>query len=227
MPPKSKPPVPPKEEWLKLPQGDRIAVIGHRAYVGGAAPGIWFTLGKRQFHFLVSEGLRPHHRFLDIACGSLRLGQFLIPYLNRGRYYGLEAEPALVEAGLREELFYDLAAKRRPTFGYGYDFDFGFAPGFEFAIAQSLFTHLNADDIALCLRNLATIATGESTLYFTFFEGGGGDANPEGGSDSHRNWRYSFAEIEQIASAAGWAATYIGDWGHERGQMMVKARLAS
>ena len=216
---------PSKEEWIKLPQRDRIAVIGHRAYVGGAAPGIWFTLGKRQFHFLVSEGLRPHHRFLDIACGSLRLGQFLIPYLNPGRYYGLEAEPALVEAGLREELFYDVAKIRRPRFGYGYDFNFGFVPGFEFAIAQSLFTHLNAADIALCLRNLADVAGPESTLYFTFFEGSGAEANPEGGSDSHRNWRYSFADIDGIAAAAGWTATYIGDWGHERGQMMVKARL--
>ena len=74
----------------------------------------------------------------------------------------------------------------------------------------------------------ARVADACGVLYFTFFERAPGDRaqNPEGPSDSHRNWKYSFTEIADIAGAAGWSAEYVGDWGHERGQMMVKARLS-
>ncbi|MDA7426471.1 class I SAM-dependent methyltransferase [Thalassococcus lentus] len=213
----------PRSEWIKLPPSERIPIIGHRAFVGGQAPEIWYGIGRRQFHFLVSQGLCPDHRFLDIACGSLRLGQYLIPYLQTGHYQGLEAEPALVEAGLREELLFDLNETKKPTFGYGYDFDFSFVTGFDYAIAQSLFTHLTAEDIHLCLKNLRPVAQETSRLFVTFSEG---DAiNEDSTSDAHKKWQYTFPALEQITNDAGWSAHYIGDWGHERGQKMVRLQI--
>ena len=33
---------------------------------------------EKQFHYLVSKGLKSNHKFVDIGCGALRLGQYLI-----------------------------------------------------------------------------------------------------------------------------------------------------
>lgn len=218
----SQTPVSDRSKWEQKPASERAKEVGHRAYVGGQTAPLWFGLGKRQYQFLISQGLRPHHRFLDVACGSLRLGQFLIPFLDEGNYFGLEGEPWLVEAGLRRELFYDLADIKKPTFGYGYDFDLSFVEGFDYAIAQSLFTHLTSSDVALCLNNLRERSHSESRLFFTFAEG----TKPHRDEPSHANkgWQYTFEMLDEIASSCGWACEFIGDWGHERGQKIIKAQ---
>lgn len=213
-------PVRPKR-LSRLRPSDRIAQLGHRTYVGGKTPEMWYSIGRLQYHFLVSQGLRPDHRFLDVGCGALRLGQFLIPYLNRGHYFGLEAEPSLVAAGLRDELPDALVARKAPVFGYGYAFDVGFVPGFDVAMAQSLFTHLTPDDIGVCLQNLRAVTAPQAQLYFSFFEGD--RANRKGPSNARRSWFYTADRLTQVAAAAGWATDYIGDWGHPRGQKMMRA----
>ncbi len=212
--------MPPREEWIDLPAPERIKAIGHRAYVGGQLPKMWYGIGRRQYHFLVSQGLRSHHAFLDIACGSLRLGQFLIPFLDEGNYYGLEAEPALVEAGLREEILFDIAEIKRPTFSHGYDFDFSFVPRFDIAMAQSLFTHLTEEDIQLCLTNLRKVAVPDSQLFFTFFQGT--FPNPDGPSHANKGWQYTPEVMQSLVRDAGWDGDYIGNWGHERKQVMMR-----
>lgn len=198
---------------------NRISTFGHRYYVGGTDSETWYTLGKRQYHFLISQGLEPHHNFLDVACGSLRLGQFLIPMLNIGCYYGLEAEKTLVSEGIKHEFLFDIIEKKSPKFSYGYNFDVSFCPYYDYAIAQSLFTHLNEIDISLCFKQLNKISKKDSKFYFTFFEG---DDNRNHKEESHPNkvWYYSFDKLEKIASENNFNLKYIGDWGHERGQMM-------
>ena len=215
--------LPPRKEWIKLPIDERLTLVGHRTFVGGEDAETWYRIGRHQYHWLVAQGLRPDHRFLDVACGSLRLGQYLIPYLNAGNYYGLEAEPSLVRDGLAHELDHGIAELKAPTFGHGYSFDFSFCPGFDVAIAQSLFTHLTLADIHLCFANLRPMADPKARFYFTFFEGET-VRNPAGRSDANLAWRYPFEQIAAQGTSAGWAVEYIGDWGHLRGQMMAVAR---
>jgi SAM-dependent methyltransferase len=205
---------------LHRPPAERVDILGHRAYVGGNNVETWYEIAKLQYHFLVSEGLRPHHRFLDIACGSLRLGQLLIPFLDEGNYFGLEAEPELVAAGLKSEFYHCIADKKAPRFQYGYDFNFGFVAGYDFAIAQSLFTHLTLDDIGTCFERLAPVSNSSSRFYFTFFEGED-SANPAIGSDPHRVWHYSFEQLRERAETSGWGLRYVGAWSHPRNQVMA------
>jgi hypothetical protein len=209
-------------DFRDLPPDRRIVEIGHRAYVGGNDPETWYGIGLLQFHFLVAQGLEPHHAFLDVGCGCLRLGQLLIPYLEAEHYFGLEAEPELVRLGLQKELRFGLGTMKRPQFGFGYDFDITFAKPFDFAIAQSLFTHLTDTDIRICLRQLRTKAKPEAKFFFTFFEGDSAQ-NPTF-SHANRNWKYHFSDLERWAGATGWDLTYFGDWGHPRRQRMVLAR---
>ena len=203
---------------------DRVKTLGHRAFVGAQNIELWHEIGKLQYHFLVSQGLRPHHKFLDIACGSLRLGQFLIPFLEEEHYFGLEAEPELVTAGLAGEFYHGVAGMKRPQFSYGYGFDFGFAAGYDYAIAQSLFTHLTLDDIEKCFRQLAIASSSSSRFYFTFFEGND-QQNPPIDSDPHEVWWYRFEQLQELAERSGWRLRYIGDWSHPRDQKMALAQL--
>jgi len=208
---------------LELSHDEIVVNRGHRVYVGGHTPEKWYGIGKKQYHYLVSQGLRPDHVFLDIACGSLRLGQYLIPYLAAGNYHGIDGSDRLIRAGLEHELLYDIAEIKAPRFAVNYGFDFAFVKRFDVALAQSLLTHLNRDDIALLFGNLAPVAHPESRFYFTFFEGSE-DNNRHEISHPNLRWEYPFEALVEIAGPAGWRLDYIGDWGHSAAQMMVLAR---
>lgn len=211
---------------LGLSHGERIKKWGHRAYIGAVDSETWYGIGKRQYHFLISQGLRAEHKFVDIACGSLRLGQFLIPMLDDGNYFGLEGESSLVQRGLTTEMLFDVADLKRPVFEYNYDFDFTRAPAFDFAMAQSLFTHLTLADIEKCFSNLRTKAHAGSKFYCTFFEGDPAK-NPEAASHANKDWHYNVSQFEDVAARTDWHIDYLGDWGHERGQKMLCATVAS
>ena len=212
----------PASSYRNSEKAKRIRRMGHRAYVGGGAPEMWYGIGRLQYHFLVTQGLRHHHDFLDVACGSLRLGQYLIPFLDRGRYFGQEAEQELVKLGLEYEFEPTVIKIKQPRFGYGYEFDYSFCPGFDYAMAQSLFTHFNASDIRMCLSALSKYAKKESRLYFTFLRGVS-TTHAKAESDPHKRFEYSFEEIEELAGEH-WTLRDIGHWNHPRGQQMVEAR---
>ena len=213
----------PSVDDLALSHQDRVKKWGHRKYVGGDDPEAWYGIGKRQYHFLVTQGLQPHHVFLDVACGSLRLGQYLIPMLKKGNYFGLEAEESLVDFGISREMMFDVVSQKEPTFMIGYDFDVSSCGGYDFAIAQSLFTHLTVMDIGKCFSSLAGVAKKGSKFFFTFFEGDEG-RNIHKVSHANKKWYYDFGTLKEIANSNGFDCEYIGDWGHERNQMMAVAK---
>jgi hypothetical protein len=68
------------------------------------------------FNLLTTLGLRQHHSLLDVGCGSLRIGRLLIPYLNQGKYFGVEPNEWLVKEGIKRELGEALLQIKRPTF---------------------------------------------------------------------------------------------------------------
>lgn len=207
---------------LKLPHSERVCKWGHRRYTGGGDDKMWYGIGKRQYHFLVAEGLRNDMNFLDVACGGLRLGQFLIPALDTGNYYGLEAEEGLVTAGIDAEILFDVLKVKKPKFAFNYTFDVSFCDGYDFAIAQSLFTHLTPEDISNCFAALRSIARNQSKFFFTFHKGSKA-RNRYNVSHANRRWRYSFEDLAALADASGFECTYIGGWGHERGQVIAVA----
>lgn len=204
---------------LRKPQG-RLGVWlgGHREYVGG----LWEEIGKLQFDFMLRMGLRPEHVLLDIACGSLRGGRHFIPYLDRGNYLGIEKEASLLRAGIRQELGRKLLTQRAPEFVISDSFEFHkFSKRPDFALAQSLFTHLAPGDIQACLTRLRANVNPGARLYATFrIRDDPAPATAQ--SHAHRGFDYSQAMAEEFGRKAGWAARYIGDWGHPRGQQMLE-----
>jgi hypothetical protein len=201
-----------------LPQGaEGVKLLGHRAYVGG----IWEEIGKLQFDFLVAHGLRPEHHLVDVGCGSLRAGVHLIRYLDLGHYCGMEKERDLVRSGITEELGQALFDAKRPLFIISDRFAFECCDSPpDFALAQSLFTHLTPDAIGLCLKNLRTRIADGGVFFATFNESSTETVNPRASHD-HEIFYYTREQMEQFGRQTGWIPTYIGAWEHPRGQMMM------
>ncbi len=201
------------------PQGQLgIEIRGHRDYVGG----LWDQIGNLQLEFLVSKGLKPEHYLLDIACGALRLGVKAIPYLDKGRYLGIEKESKLVELGVETELGNELLIKKMPELVISSKFEFEkFTTIADFSIAQSLFTHLPAYLIQDCFRKLASWLKKDSVFYATFFETEQSVINPDEPHD-HGYFAYKQSDIVKFGSEVGFAVNYIGDWSHPRQQVIVE-----
>ena len=92
----------------------------HRTYVGG---GDYDLKGAMQLTLLYSLGLRAEHRLLDIGCGSLRAGRFIIPYLNAGGYTGLEPNTWLIDEAIEKEIGRDVLDIKKPIFVNNDQFD--------------------------------------------------------------------------------------------------------
>lgn len=200
---------------------ERIRVMGHRGFVGGDGV-FWDEIAKLQLDFLKSEGLASKHTLVDIACGSLRAGRLFINYLESGNYLGIDKEIDLIIHGVAEELGIFTFVEKRPMFVVSGDFEFSKFPSRpDYAIAQSLFTHLTAEDIYRCFKALRKSIADDGKFYATFFEVQLPTDNPPT-SDSIDCFFYTREYMHMLAELAGWQMKYIGDWGHPRQQKMVR-----
>jgi SAM-dependent methyltransferase len=143
----------------------------YRAYVG--PPEDYDLIAAMTFNLLTTLGLRQHHSLLDVGCGSLRIGRLLIPYLNRGKYFGVEPNNWLVEAGIEHELGKDVVEIKRPTFFFS-----GLPEtvvqanvSFNFALAQSIFSHCGLDLINGWLSAISRSLAPDGALVATFLVG--------------------------------------------------------
>jgi len=198
-----------------------IIEIGHRKYVGGK----WDEMGLLQFQFLIKQGLKPEDVFLDIACGSLRAGIHVIPYLNKGNYLGIEKEKLLIDKGVKCELNAELKKSKQPELIVSDSFEFElFSKKPNYAIAQSLFSHLPANMINDCLLKLSKNFVKGGAFYATFFTTDKKIENPKESHD-HGTFRFTNEEITKFGTNNGWDVYIIGDWKHPRKQIMVQYTL--
>jgi SAM-dependent methyltransferase len=143
----------------------------YRAYVG--PPEDYDLIAAMTFNLLTTLGLRQHHSLLDIGCGSLRIGRLLIPYLNRGKYFGVEPNEWLVAEGIRRELGETLVQIKRPTFFFSDSPDTisQAKMSFDFALAQSIFSHCGLDLIQAWLSAISASLARDGALVATFLIG--------------------------------------------------------
>lgn len=142
----------------------------YRAYVG--PPEDYDIIAAMSFGLLTALGLRGRHTLLDVGCGSCRLGRLFIPYLNYGRYYGLEPNKWLVEEGIARELGSDLIRIKCPTFCFSDAVSqIGKPEFFDFAVAQSIFSHCGRDLLEQHMSDLSNTLKPGGALLATFLIG--------------------------------------------------------
>jgi len=199
----------------------------HRSKVGG----LWDEMGQLQFNFLKSNGLLPEHNFLDIACGSFRAGRFIIDYLNKNNYYGIDLDIETVEAGKQYEINH-LIKQKSPNILINNEFEFElFNQKFDFMIAQSLWTHLDLNIILKCIINIKKVLKSDGKCFVTFFENS--DINnlnkirqPNKTNELYTfldkdPFHYTFSTLKNIINEVGLNVKYMGDWNHPRNQKML------
>ena len=200
---------------------EEIHRVGHRRFTGGKDD-LWELIGDLQFNFLVDRGLAPSDTLVDIGCGALRGGTKFIRYLDPGRYLGIDKHIELIVYGVATELGIADYRKKQPIFVVSDCFEFHkFRRQPNFAIAQSLFTHLCEKDLLLCLERLRLVAARGCRFFATFFEVDEPFANQDL-SHSHAYFAYTRSQIEMFGKSTGWAPNYIGAWNHPRGQHMIE-----
>jgi ubiquinone/menaquinone biosynthesis C-methylase UbiE len=196
----------------------------HRSKVGG----MWDEMGKKQLGFMQEMGLKPQHELLDVGCGSLRGGIYFIKFLNEGKYCGLDINSSLIKAGQTEIKKANLAEKK-PMLLVNDHFQFKlFNKMFDYAIAQSVFTHLPVNIIQNCLINMEKVLKPGGKFFATFFETKVNfDVNPvnqPGGPITYLDkdpYHYHLSIFEYLIKDSSLQLDYIGDWGHPRNQKMI------
>src|SRR5207248_2753736 len=144
-------------------------------------------------------------------------------------YYGLDLNASLIEAGKHELRNEGLTKKTQLLVND--KFELGrFGAVFDFAIAQSLLTHLDMNLILRCFIEVHRVLKPDGKFFATFF------LAPSPGhiaSITHQPgevvtnldsdpFHYSFREIEWLAEVSGLSARLIGDWDHPRDQKMIE-----
>lgn len=187
-----------------------------RAAVGG----MWDEIGRLQFEMLREHGLQPRHRLLDIGCGSLRGGVHFIGYLDPGHYTGLDISEHILEAG-RRLLPATLLSTKRPHLLCNTDLKLEELAGaqFDFALAQSVFTHMPRQDIDECLASLPGIMRPNGRFFFTAFL-----AERERYEPGHENFYYPQHVLEGLCRHRGWAVELVEGFNHPRDQALFEAR---
>lgn len=198
----------------------------HRERVGG----LWDEMGRLQLEFMIGQGLQPEHRLLDVGCGALRAGIHFVDYLQPGNYYGIDINDTLLATGYERELDAALRPKLpRENLRTTDRFDCDFGVLFDFAIAQSLFTHISLNHIRLCLFRVAKVMPVGGRFFASYFKAPPDHPIDEPRSDgalwTERNaFFYYRRDLTYAARTMPWEVRHIGAWGHPRGQVMVEYR---
>jgi len=169
---------------------------------------------------MINKNLQPHHKMLDIGCGTLRGGRHFIKYLNTGKYYGIDISPKAItyakqlvqQEGLLEKSPHLVVSEKK-------DLKFREFSGetFDYILAQSVFTHLKPEHIKECFENICHIMHENSIFYFTYFKG------EEYGQTSLKTFSYPFSFFESLAEQYGFKLQDCStEYNHPRGQRIVE-----
>lgn len=134
--------------------------LHQRGIFTGGPPEQFELLGRMQFAMMVREGIYPWSKVLDIGCGCLRGGFWMIHFLDPGCYFGIEPNTAMIEAGLKEIVGSETAKLKRPTLDSNDQFDASvFGVRFDAFLARSIWTHASKPQIRIMLDHFLKVGT--------------------------------------------------------------------
>jgi SAM-dependent methyltransferase len=134
-------------------------------------PGQWQARRDLQLAMLDEFGLTPDTRFLDLGCGTLRLGLPLIDHLAVGRYTGVDIDPDCIAAARMMLGHFDLHQKA-PNIVHSRSFGFDELNGsatFDMIWIFQVFIHLTDEHVRNAMRAMSALLAEGGTAYGTAF----------------------------------------------------------
>jgi SAM-dependent methyltransferase len=137
---------------------EKVERLADQAFLGGP-PTDFERVGRLSFEALLAEGLKPSSRVLDVGCGALRMGYWLMRFLDPGCYFGIEPNREMLDVGLNDLVEADVVKRANAHFAGNDDFDFSvFGEQFDFVLARSIWTHSSKAQIQAMLSSFAATA---------------------------------------------------------------------
>ena len=126
-------------------------------------------VGRLCLDVLLREGLSPSSSVLDVGCGALRVGYWLMRFLDPGCYFGIEPNREMLKVGLEQVLEPEVLARAHPHFDHNDRFDFSvFGERFDFVLARSIWTHTAKSQISAMLGSFAQTAAPAGVLLASY-----------------------------------------------------------
>ena len=193
----------------------RIQAIGEGLAASGVPTGgpveVYEAIGRHVFIRLVELGLLPESRVLDVGCGGLRCGYWLIHFLAPERYFGIEPNETMLEAARQRLLEPGLIDEKRPRFDSNRRFDFGvFGQKFDFVVARSIWSHASLQQIASMLEQFLAHTRDGAMFLASFVQTEREDEEYRGDGFSWPAIRYRARTLDETIRAAGLHAEFQG-----------------
>ena len=151
----------------------KALAFGDEGIFLGGPPKAFHAVGCNQLITLLECGLMPDHHVLDVGCGCLRGGFWLIHFLDPDRYYGIEPNREMVALGLEQFVPTRTVAAKRPTFDHNSNFDFGvFGRHFDYVLARSVWTHAAPAQIEKMLDQFLAWSAPGASLVTSYLKAG-------------------------------------------------------
>jgi SAM-dependent methyltransferase len=180
----------------------------------------WLEQGRMLFDYLISHGLQPGDRMLEIGCGDLAAGHLFIDYLSAGNYYGIDFSPESLIGALQTVAEFGLQAKL-PHLTLAGDLRLAFLPGSRFTVVQAhgVFARSPLEAIGECLTHVGRVMTRDAIFDFTFDRTEGVEHRLPPG-----DFYYRTGTLIALAGSRGLDAEVMKDWGR-LGNPETKIRL--
>ena len=129
----------------------KAEILGAKKFLG--VPSVDFeTGGREQLIYLLMAGLHPRSKVVDLGCGVLRGGYWLIHFLDPGCYCGIEPHAERLQIGIKTILEPGMMDVKRPRFDTNARFDTSvFGEKFDFFLAYSVWTHASKPQVQAML----------------------------------------------------------------------------
>lgn len=181
-------------------------------------------IGRYTLESLQRCGLKRSSNVLDMGCGALRNGYWLIRYLDSGRYFGIDPSRRYVQLGLKYAFSPELLDEKEPSFVYNEDFDVSkFGVKFDFVLARSIFSHASPRLIGKAFDCFRDNAAPGGIMLASYNRMPKGSAKEVVDLMQRGEWswrRYSTSYLQALASEHGLEAQDFGKPFH--GQVWLK-----
>lgn len=124
----------------------------------------WDKYGDIQRDFLVAQGLKSKHSLLDIGCGTGRLARKVVPYLESGKYTGIDLSTQAIRYAV-EISDSEGWSNKDPAFYVG---SYLGSERFDFIWAFSVFIHLPGEVVRAVIGQAAKLMHANSKFMFSY-----------------------------------------------------------